>query len=171
VLVHYYEIKLYPSSHLPNIVQTLSEISHILRSSYVAVALISLLRTTLPSGDWCRNYSARCDGCGDSVTSDDLVHQVGNSSIYHVRCFTCIHCQRRLSSRALYVTDNDRRIVCKDCCLAGISTANNRLITAHHHSCSRRTHLQGGPMPVIPYVCPVHTPNSKTKNTEQKKLA
>jgi len=30
-----------------------------------------------------------------------------------------MHCQQRLSSRALYITDNDRRIICKDCCLAG----------------------------------------------------
>ena len=54
------------------------------------------------------------------MTSCDLVHQVGNNSVYHVRCFTCIHCQRRLSSKALYVIDDQRRIICKDCCLAGI---------------------------------------------------
>jgi len=68
------------------------------------------------------------------VTSNDLVHQVGNNSVYHVRCFACIHCQRRLSSRALYVVDNDRRIICKDCCLAGTtSTHCLRILRTHVH--------------------------------------
>ena len=81
------------------------------------------------------------------MTSDDLVHQLGDKSVYHVRCFACIHCQRRLSSKALYVTDHDRRVVCKDCCLPGIIIyalnyqivffATTNIFSRRAHTCCR----------------------------------
>lgn len=64
-----------------------------------------------PSG--CRRFGTKCAGCLQGISPSDLVRKA-RSKVFHLNCFTCMVCNKQLSTgEELYVID-ENKFVCKE---------------------------------------------------------
>ena len=73
----------------------------------------SLYRRRTCDGAVGRLFGARCAKCGVSFGENDLVMRA-RQRIYHVECFQCVVCQRRLVAGDEFCQRGDDDLVCKD---------------------------------------------------------
>lgn len=60
-----------------------------------------------------RRFGTKCGGCGQGISPNDLVRRA-RGAVYHVKCFTCVVCQRLLDTGdQLYILDEER-LICRD---------------------------------------------------------
>lgn len=60
-----------------------------------------------------RRYGTKCGGCAQGISPSDLVRKA-RSKVFHLNCFTCIMCNKQLSTgEELYVLD-EHKFVCKE---------------------------------------------------------
>lgn len=65
-----------------------------------------------------RRYGTKCTGCGQGIAPSDLVRKP-RDKVFHLNCFTCCICRKKLSTgEQLYVLD-DNKYICKDDYLMG----------------------------------------------------
>ncbi|CAH0391789.1 unnamed protein product [Bemisia tabaci] len=58
-------------------------------------------------------YGTKCGGCGEGIPPNDLVRKA-REKVFHLNCFTCMHCRKQLSTgEELYVLENNR-FMCKE---------------------------------------------------------
>uniref|UniRef100_A0A8C1FXD2 LIM/homeobox protein Lhx1 n=2 Tax=Cyprinus carpio TaxID=7962 RepID=A0A8C1FXD2_CYPCA len=63
--------------------------------------------------DFFRRYGTKCGGCAQGISPSDLVRKA-RSKVFHLNCFTCIMCNKQLSTgEELYVLD-EHKFVCKE---------------------------------------------------------
>ena len=61
----------------------------------------------------CRRFGAKCGGCEQEIGPSELVRRA-RSRVYHLKCFTCVLCNKQLSTgEELYMLD-ENRFICKD---------------------------------------------------------
>jgi len=64
--------------------------------------------------DVCRRNGVKCAGCCRIISPRDLVRRAPGDVVYHVDCFACVVCGRRLGTGdSLYVL-SDGRLICRD---------------------------------------------------------
>jgi len=93
-----------------------------------------------------RLFGARCAKCDVSFTENDLVMRARHR-IYHVECFQCVVCQRRLVAGDEFCQRGDDGLFCKDDfdavvdCRADTSTGGSTMAgfafddnSAHEHN-------------------------------------
>ncbi|CAJ0565725.1 unnamed protein product, partial [Mesorhabditis spiculigera] len=62
--------------------------------------------------DFARRYGTRCAGCDGNLEKDDMVRRA-REKVFHVECFQCVMCHRKLDTgEQLYVV-GDARFVCQ----------------------------------------------------------
>ncbi|TNN80744.1 LIM/homeobox protein Lhx1 [Liparis tanakae] len=63
--------------------------------------------------DFFRRFGTKCGGCSQGISPNDLVRRA-RSKVFHLNCFTCMMCNKQLSTgEELYVID-ENKFVCKD---------------------------------------------------------
>lgn len=60
-----------------------------------------------------RRFGTKCAGCLQGISPSDLVRRA-RSKVFHLNCFTCMVCNKQLSTgEELYVID-ENKFVCKE---------------------------------------------------------
>ncbi|XP_032902140.1 LIM/homeobox protein Lhx1 isoform X2 [Amblyraja radiata] len=63
--------------------------------------------------DFFRRFGTKCAGCYQGISPSDLVRRARNK-VFHLNCFTCMICNKQLSTgEELYIID-ENKFVCKD---------------------------------------------------------
>ncbi|XP_015733979.1 LIM/homeobox protein Lhx5 isoform X2 [Coturnix japonica] len=63
--------------------------------------------------DFFRRFGTKCAGCSQGISPSDLVRKARNK-VFHLNCFTCMVCNKQLSTgEELYIID-ENKFVCKD---------------------------------------------------------
>ncbi|XP_016148029.1 LIM/homeobox protein Lhx1-like [Sinocyclocheilus grahami] len=63
--------------------------------------------------DFFRRYGTKCGGCAQGISPSDLVRKA-RSKVFHLNCFTCVMCNKQLSTgEELYILD-EYKFVCKE---------------------------------------------------------
>ncbi|XP_020485940.2 LIM/homeobox protein Lhx1-like [Labrus bergylta] len=63
--------------------------------------------------DFFRIFGTKCDGCDQGILPSDLVRRA-KSKVFHLNCFTCVMCNKQLSTgEELYILD-EFKFVCKE---------------------------------------------------------
>lgn len=82
--------------------------------------------TLLRPGLVCRRFGTKCAGCAQGISPSDLVRKA-RSKVFHLNCFTCMVCNKQLSTgEELYVID-ENKFVCKDDYLSSASLKEGSL--------------------------------------------
>lgn len=73
-----------------------------------------------------RRFGTKCAGCAQGISPSDLVRKA-RSKVFHLNCFTCMVCNKQLSTgEELYVID-ENKFVCKDDYLSSSSLKEGSL--------------------------------------------
>ncbi|KAB0401865.1 hypothetical protein E2I00_010846, partial [Balaenoptera physalus] len=76
--------------------------------------------------DFFRRFGTKCAGCAQGISPSDLVRKA-RSKVFHLSCFTCMVCNKQLSTgEELYVID-ENKFVCKDDYLSSSSLKEGSL--------------------------------------------
>ena len=60
-----------------------------------------------------RRFGTKCGGCAQGILPSDLVRRA-KSKVFHLNCFTCVMCNKQLSTgEELYILD-EFKFVCKE---------------------------------------------------------
>ena len=60
-----------------------------------------------------RRFGTKCGGCSEGISPSDLVRRA-QSKVFHLGCFTCVMCNKQLSTgEELYVLD-ELKFICKE---------------------------------------------------------
>ncbi|XP_062262440.1 LIM/homeobox protein Lhx1-like [Platichthys flesus] len=63
--------------------------------------------------DFFRRFGTKCGGCAQGILPSDLVRRA-KSKVFHLNCFTCVMCNKQLSTgEELYILD-EFKFVCKE---------------------------------------------------------
>ncbi|KAL8199170.1 UNVERIFIED_CONTAM: LIM/homeobox protein Lhx1, partial [Gekko kuhli] len=69
-----------------------------------------------------RCFGTKCAGCAQGISPSDLVRRA-RSKVFHLNCFTCMMCNKQLSTgEELYIID-ENKFVCKEDYLTNSTTA------------------------------------------------
>lgn len=73
-----------------------------------------------------RRFGTKCAGCAQGISPSDLVRKA-RGKVFHLNCFTCMVCNKQLSTgEELYVID-ENKFVCKDDYLSSSSLKEGSL--------------------------------------------
>lgn len=100
-----------------------------------------------------RCFGTKCAGCAQGISPSDLVRRA-RSKVFHLNCFTCMMCNKQLSTgEELYIID-ENKFVCKEDYL-------NNSNTAKENSLHSGEGARGGGSP-SPVPSPLPPPGSRT---------
>lgn len=86
-----------------------------------------------------RRFGTKCAGCSQGISPSDLVRKARNK-VFHLNCFTCMVCNKQLSTgEELYIID-ENKFVCKEDYLNSPSLKEGSLNSGT--SCSARPPLR-----------------------------
>ncbi|KAL8180455.1 UNVERIFIED_CONTAM: LIM/homeobox protein Lhx5 [Gekko kuhli] len=86
--------------------------------------------------DFFRRFGTKCAGCAQGISPSDLVRKA-RSKVFHLNCFTCMVCNKQLSTgEELYIID-ENKFVCKDDYLSSASLKEGSLNSVS--SCTDRS--------------------------------
>ncbi|NXW39761.1 LHX1 protein, partial [Nyctiprogne leucopyga] len=72
--------------------------------------------------DFFRCFGTKCAGCAQGISPSDLVRRA-RSKVFHLNCFTCMMCNKQLSTgEELYIID-ENKFVCKEDYLSNSNSA------------------------------------------------
>ena len=59
-----------------------------------------------------RKYGTKCAGCGEGIAPSAVVRRA-QDNVYHVDCFSCLMCSRKLDTGDEFYLMEDRKLLCK----------------------------------------------------------
>uniref|UniRef100_W5MC53 LIM/homeobox protein Lhx1 n=1 Tax=Lepisosteus oculatus TaxID=7918 RepID=W5MC53_LEPOC len=72
--------------------------------------------------DFFRRFGTKCAGCAQGISPSDLVRRA-RGKVFHLNCFTCMMCNKQLSTgEELYIID-ENKFVCKEDYLSNSNNA------------------------------------------------
>jgi len=75
-----------------------------------------------------RRFGTKCAGCSQGISPNDLVRRA-RSKVFHLNCFTCMMCNKQLSTgEELYIID-ENKFVCKEDYLNNASVKDASLLS------------------------------------------
>ncbi|KAL2734585.1 LIM/homeobox protein Lhx5 isoform X3, partial [Vespula maculifrons] len=78
-------------------------------------------------------YGTKCGGCLQGIGPQDLVRKA-RDKVFHLNCFTCVVCRKKMSTgEELYILD-DNKFVCKQDYMSGKSIPDTHHVHGHHES-------------------------------------
>ncbi len=76
----------------------------------------------------CRRFGTKCAGCAQGISPNDLVRRA-RSKVFHLNCFTCMMCNKQLSTgEELYIID-ENKFVCKEDYLSSTNGKDGNLLS------------------------------------------
>ena len=76
----------------------------------------------------CRRFGTKCGGCFQGISPNDLVRRA-RSKVFHLNCFTCMMCNKQLSTgEELYIID-ENKFVCKEDYLSNSNVKDTNLLS------------------------------------------
>ena len=60
----------------------------------------------------CRKYGTKCSGCGEGIPPSTVVRRA-QEHVYHVECFACVLCSRKLDTGDEFYLMEDKKLLCK----------------------------------------------------------
>lgn len=113
----------------------------------------------------CRRFGTKCAGCAQGISPSDLVRKA-RGKVFHLNCFTCMVCNKQLSTgEELYVID-ENKFVCKDDYLSSSSLKEGSLNSGRRPPAPPQARPQRPPAktclrsPPLPPACPRCTAQS-----------
>lgn len=110
-----------------------------------------------------RCFGTKCAGCAQGISPSDLVRRA-RSKVFHLNCFTCMMCNKQLSTgEELYIID-ENKFVCKEDYLNNSNTAKENSLHSGEDmwlgGCGARTlrvllRVRAGPLPCLPFLLSV----------------
>lgn len=102
---------------------------------FVVVVLIIIwvrsnapLRSSPLLSSLCRRFGTKCGGCFQGISPNDLVRRA-RSKVFHLNCFTCMMCNKQLSTgEELYIID-ENKFVCKEDYLSNSNVKDTNLLS------------------------------------------
>ncbi|XP_009889488.1 PREDICTED: LIM/homeobox protein Lhx1 [Charadrius vociferus] len=89
------------------------------------------LERLMQSPPWC--FGTKCAGCAQGISPSDLVRRA-RSKVFHLNCFTCMMCNKQLSTgEELYIID-ENKFVCKEDYLNNSNTAKENSLHSDYQS-------------------------------------
>ncbi|XP_009468218.1 PREDICTED: LIM/homeobox protein Lhx1 [Nipponia nippon] len=83
--------------------------------------------------DFFRCFGTKCAGCAQGISPSDLVRRA-RSKVFHLNCFTCMMCNKQLSTgEELYIID-ENKFVCKEDYLNNSNTAKENSLHSDYQS-------------------------------------
>ncbi|XP_043685225.1 LIM/homeobox protein Lhx5 isoform X1 [Vespula pensylvanica] len=83
--------------------------------------------------DFFKRYGTKCGGCLQGIGPQDLVRKA-RDKVFHLNCFTCVVCRKKMSTgEELYILD-DNKFVCKQDYMSGKSIPDTHHVHGHHES-------------------------------------
>ncbi|XP_071673127.1 LIM/homeobox protein Lhx1 isoform X1 [Patagioenas fasciata] len=97
--------------------------------------------------DFFRCFGTKCAGCAQGISPSDLVRRA-RSKVFHLNCFTCMMCNKQLSTgEELYIID-ENKFVCKEDYLNNSNTAKENSLHSGEGvrpgGCGARMRMRGG---------------------------
>ncbi|XP_035240377.1 LIM/homeobox protein Lhx1 isoform X2 [Anguilla anguilla] len=78
--------------------------------------------------DFFRRFGTKCAGCAQGISPNDLVRRA-RSKVFHLNCFTCMMCNKQLSTgEELYIID-ENKFVCKEDYLSSSAGKDTSLLS------------------------------------------
>ena len=62
--------------------------------------------------DFFRKYGTKCAGCGEGIAPSSVVRRA-QDNVYHVDCFICVLCNRKLDTGDEFYLMEDKKLLCK----------------------------------------------------------
>ena len=62
--------------------------------------------------DFFRKYGTKCAGCGEGIAPSSVVRRA-QDNVYHVDCFMCVLCNRKLDTGDEFYLMEDKKLLCK----------------------------------------------------------
>lgn len=59
-----------------------------------------------------RKYGTKCSGCGEGIPPATVVRRA-QDHVYHVDCFGCVLCSRKLDTGDEFYLMEDKKLLCK----------------------------------------------------------
>ena len=59
-----------------------------------------------------RKYGTKCSGCGEGIPPSTVVRRA-QEHVYHVECFACVLCSRKLDTGDEFYLMEDKKLLCK----------------------------------------------------------
>ncbi|KAF7244343.1 LIM/homeobox protein Lhx1 [Varanus komodoensis] len=88
-------------------------------------------------------FGTKCAGCAQGISPSDLVRRARNK-VFHLNCFTCMMCNKQLSTgEELYIID-ENKFVCKEDYLSNSNTAKENSLHSAGASQGPRFVIWGG---------------------------
>uniref|UniRef100_A0A4W5K5A8 LIM/homeobox protein Lhx1 n=1 Tax=Hucho hucho TaxID=62062 RepID=A0A4W5K5A8_9TELE len=78
--------------------------------------------------DFFRRFGTKCGGCAQGISPNDLVRRA-KSKVFHLNCFTCMMCNKQLSTgEEMYILD-EFKFVCKEDYLSNSNGKDTTLLS------------------------------------------
>jgi hypothetical protein len=79
-----------------------------------------------------RRFGTKCGGCAQGISPNDLVRRA-KSKVFHLNCFTCMMCNKQLSTgEEMYILD-EFKFVCKEDYLSNSNGKDTTLLSGMEH--------------------------------------
>ena len=62
--------------------------------------------------DFFRKYGTKCSGCGEGIAPSSVVRRA-QDNVYHVDCFMCVLCNKKLDTGDEFYLMEDKKLLCK----------------------------------------------------------
>ena len=59
-----------------------------------------------------RKFGRKCSGCGEGIPPSTVVRRA-QDHVYHVECFGCVLCTRKLDTGDEFYLMEDKKLLCK----------------------------------------------------------
>lgn len=80
-----------------------------------------------------RRFGTKCGGCAQGISPNDLVRRA-KSKVFHLNCFTCMMCNKQLSTgEEMYIVD-EFKFVCKEDYLSNSNGKDTTLLSGMEHN-------------------------------------
>lgn len=95
-----------------------------------------------------RRFGTKCGGCAQGISPNDLVRRA-KSKVFHLNCFTCMMCNKQLSTgEEMYILD-EFKFVCKEDYLSNSNGKDTTLLSGMEHNMTWTTSQLGTSNPCL----------------------
>ena len=96
-----------------------------------------------------RKFGPKCGSCGNSIPPSEIVRRA-QDHIYHLECFACVICSRKLDTGDEFYLMDDKKLLCK---MDYESSKNKGKVSVENHPATKKLKYLPTSPPIIPLAC------------------